>query len=101
MKYLRDELKEKYSGLHRATFEKGHRSAAIRLFCLGCMGGVAAEVKACTEKECPLYAFRLSKKVEKGMLEESVGDLETTIDAESHRRTFEKRSLILEPLRGP
>lgn len=34
---------------------------AIREFCLSCSGDSSAEVKLCTSKKCPLYAFRFGK----------------------------------------
>lgn len=34
------------------------RAAAIRRFCLECMGGSHKEVAACTRPVCPLYAYR-------------------------------------------
>ena len=57
---LIDELREKYPGL--SAFSRTQGGAAIRLFCLECMGGVPSEVKACTDLKCALYTFRLRKK---------------------------------------
>ncbi len=37
----------------------GSRKAAIRLACLECMGGVQSEVARCTDRECPLYRYRM------------------------------------------
>lgn len=34
---------------------------AIREFCLDCSGGSSSEVKCCTSRNCPLYAFRFGK----------------------------------------
>jgi len=34
------------------------RKAAIRAFCLECMGYSAGEVALCTASACPLYAYR-------------------------------------------
>ena len=36
--------------------------AAIRLFCLECMGGSPAEIDACTAPECPLYSHRSGRR---------------------------------------
>lgn len=36
--------------------------SAIRLFCLECVGGIAAEVRDCTANECPLYGFRFGRR---------------------------------------
>ena len=34
---------------------------AIRAMCVGCMGGMIAEVRRCTSIGCPLYPFRLGE----------------------------------------
>lgn len=34
---------------------------AIRAKCIDCSGGSTEEVKKCTVKDCPLYAFRFGK----------------------------------------
>ena len=34
------------------------RKAAIKLFCLECVGGSRIEVKRCTDAGCPLYRYR-------------------------------------------
>ena len=41
---------------------KTMRSAAIRLFCLECMGGNAAEVRRCTAIACFLWPYRTGRK---------------------------------------
>lgn len=58
---LSEELKQKHPGMaHRAE-----RSplAAIRLFCLECMGGSAMEVSRCATTECTLHRFRDGHRV--------------------------------------
>jgi hypothetical protein len=35
------------------------RGRAIRFYCLDCSGGVAAEVRKCHLKLCPLWPFRM------------------------------------------
>lgn len=42
-----------------ANNAKTSRKAAIRLFCLECVGGSAKDVKLCCDEICPLYPFRL------------------------------------------
>jgi len=44
---------------------KGSRSAAVRAFCLECMGGDRKEVERCTAPECPLFGFRLAPDIVK------------------------------------
>ena len=36
---------------------------AIKLFCIDCCGGSFQEVKKCPCKKCPLYNFRVGKKM--------------------------------------
>ena len=56
MQRLVDELRERNPVL--AEKAKTQRRAAIRLFCLECVGGSQREVIACTTQKCPLYPFR-------------------------------------------
>ncbi len=35
------------------------RKNAIRAMCLLCLGGSPSDVKTCTEKNCPLWKFRI------------------------------------------
>ena len=35
------------------------RKAAVRSFCLECCGYDADEVRKCTDKDCPLYLYRI------------------------------------------
>jgi len=39
------------------------RNAAIRLFCLECTGGQPGLIKNCTAYECPLWQFRMKRKL--------------------------------------
>ena len=69
-----DQIKESFIALRKRTpinlhtlvdrVEKGSLKAAIRLMCAQCMGheNVAKEVRNCTSKACPLYAFRPYQK---------------------------------------
>lgn len=54
------ELKRKYPSKAR----RAQRSplAAIRLFCLECMGGSFVEVKVCTCTDCTLHPFRFDSR---------------------------------------
>jgi len=48
---------KKYIGLYNKR--NTSRKAAIRSFCLECMGYKTVEVKNCTDPGCPLYHWRL------------------------------------------
>lgn len=37
---------------------KTSRAAAVKLFCIECMGGVRADVRSCTATTCALYPHR-------------------------------------------
>lgn len=39
------------------------RSKAIRLKCLDCCGGQSAEVRKCPAEHCPLWPYRMGKKI--------------------------------------
>jgi len=47
---------------YRKLYEKRltSRKAAIRYFCLECVGFDMNEVKNCTDKDCSLYKWRLT-----------------------------------------
>lgn len=42
--------------------ERVSRSKAIRLKCLDCCAGQAAEVRKCPAESCPLWRFRMGKE---------------------------------------
>ena len=42
--------------------ERINRSKAIRLKCLDCCAGQAAEVRKCPVTNCPLWRFRMGKE---------------------------------------
>ena len=64
-------VKPKYSGIFLRVYTgKGSRSAAVKAFCLDCMGLAATEIPACTATACPLWGFRpyqKAKTVEPGL----------------------------------
>ena len=53
---IKDELKAKYPGLTARA--ETQRLAAIRLFCIECMGGSGRDAKACAQKDCFLWPHR-------------------------------------------
>lgn len=48
----------KYRGMYRKAWEGKSRKAAIRAFCLECVGWSEHEVRLCTAPACPLFEFR-------------------------------------------
>lgn len=56
MKYIEDDLREKYFGMaKKATVTP---TKACRLMCLACVGDVSADVENCTHTRCFLYPHR-------------------------------------------
>ena len=58
---LIQEIRAKRPALAKRA-ENGSKSAAIRLFCLECMGGSPYDVRACKTRECPLFWYRMPGK---------------------------------------
>lgn len=48
-----------YRHLYRSAWTRRSRKAAIRAFCLACVGWQPSEVRNCTARTCSLYEFRL------------------------------------------
>lgn len=49
----------KYRGGYVEAVTSNRRQLAIRAFCLECVGWNAAEVRRCTGRACPLFAYRM------------------------------------------
>ena len=60
------DMPPKYRGLYKRAMGGKSKSAAIRAFCLECMGWVGSEVRRCTAPACPLYPYRPGGSVERG-----------------------------------
>lgn len=50
--------------------ERVSRSKAIRLKCLDCCAGQAAEVRKCPAVGCPLWRFRMGREIKDDTCEE-------------------------------
>jgi len=48
-----------YRGIYRRAICGSSRKAAIRAFCLECVGWSPKEVRLCVTQGCPLYKYRL------------------------------------------
>lgn len=55
-------LRKKYPELSHLE-RLGNPQAAIRLFCLQCMGGYEADVEGCSATKCCLYRHRLGDEL--------------------------------------
>ena len=53
-------IPKKYNSMYNKALAKKSRKAAIRSFCLECVGYSEKEVKVCTDDGCPLYRYRLN-----------------------------------------
>lgn len=60
---MRD-IPAKYQKLYNRAMSGKSRKAAIRMFCLECMGYSEYEVSVCADPNCPLYPYRPKEKVE-------------------------------------
>jgi hypothetical protein len=56
MKSFRDEIREKLPKM--AERASRSRLAAVRLFCIECMGGSARQARACETTDCFLWPVR-------------------------------------------
>jgi hypothetical protein len=54
------DIPQKFEKLYRRAKGGRSQSAAIRSFCLECVGYVLEEVKLCTDAGCPLYEYRMT-----------------------------------------
>jgi len=52
------EIPKKYRGLYNKAIKKRSRKAAIRSFCLECVGYSEKEVLECADSGCPLHKYR-------------------------------------------
>ena len=50
---------ERLRAMYREAVTKNRRQLSQRVFCCECTGWVAAEVRRCTSRGCPLYPYRL------------------------------------------
>ena len=56
----------RYSELYRRAWERSSRAAAMKTFCLECMGYRRAEVARCASYACPLWEWRAFRTDEDG-----------------------------------
>jgi hypothetical protein len=49
----------RYRGNYEAGISGESRKAAVRSFCLECMGWSSPDVRACTALACPLFPYRI------------------------------------------
>jgi len=58
---MTEHIREEIKRIFPKMWEKRNKSrdCAIRLFCLECVAGNLNEVKACSDKTCPLYQWRM------------------------------------------
>jgi hypothetical protein len=52
-------IPKKYLKLYNRAMTGRSRKAAIRSFCIECMGYNEKEIPICTDKGCPLFKYRL------------------------------------------
>lgn len=84
----RIEVPERCRSLYNRAMGGKSRQAAIRAFCLMCVGWVAPEVRRCTAPNCPLYPYRQGR----------CGAVESTVEEETTSDTRENEMEALTPL---
>lgn len=52
------DVPEKYQKLYNKAMSGRSQAAAIKMFCVTCMGFDPTEVPLCTDTSCPLYPYR-------------------------------------------
>lgn len=57
------EIPKVYQGVYERAMSGNSRKAAMRAFCLKCVGWERNEVALCTDTQCPLYPYRPFKRV--------------------------------------
>ncbi len=56
---MKREIPKKYRKLYKIAMNGRSRQAAMRMFCLECVGYVIEEVGLCIDPGCPLYPYRV------------------------------------------
>jgi hypothetical protein len=54
----RDEMPSNCRGIYDRAMSGKSRKAAMKVFCLQCVGYVRTEVTKCTSPQCPLFPYR-------------------------------------------
>ncbi len=57
------DIPPKYIAMYKRAMGGKSRKAAMRIFCLECVGYSEMEVSLCTDPNCPLYPYRGNKTV--------------------------------------
>ena len=80
---MKKDVPPRFQRLVRQT-ATGSRAAAMRLFCLECVGYVTADVRDCTANGCPLWLYRpYQGKMDKSERQEfELGEESRPIDIE-------------------
>lgn len=68
---MRKGIPQKYQGIYNRVMSGKSRKAAMKSFCLECVGWFRNEVAHCTDTGCPLYPYRPYKKVKKDIDDEA------------------------------
>lgn len=57
---IRTDIPDKFCKLYDRAMKGRSQSAAIRSFCLECVGYAQDEVHVCTDHGCPLFPYRIT-----------------------------------------
>ena len=56
-----DDIPINYKNTYKKAMTGRYRAAAVKAFCLECMGWQREEVRKCNSVACPLYPYRTYK----------------------------------------
>ena len=63
-----DQIPISCRGMYKKAVKKKSMRAALNSFCLECVGYQRAEITVCTDKACPLWAYRPYSVSEKAQI---------------------------------
>lgn len=81
---MKRDIPKKFQALYRKALTGKSRRAAIRSFCLECVGYQQAEVDRCPAIACPLHPFRLPSGVDKGGLADETAEKVTELQPKAN-----------------
>jgi len=76
----RAQMPKTYRGIYDKAMSGKSRKAAMRAFCLECVGWQIKEVHLCTDRACPLFPYRPTSRSSQGAPQDSAEPPESPKD---------------------
>lgn len=73
----RAQMPRAYRGIYDRAMSRKSRKAAMRAFCLECVGWQVNEVHSCTDVACPMFPYRPAHRSAQGTPESSAEHAES------------------------